>query len=184
MGAIKLSCFLTDSQGWPTMKGYLAQWSLMTYLDVRRTCELLAYLGYHTAGTDNQLSAITVTKSQRSGATSKKQRNARTVFMGHVIGPPGVGKTAFCQGLLGRSVDVSPGISVCYRVLSIADPSCCCTSEGDRHDQLVVRAAPLRGQATECLRPEQDTALARCGRSGSGFALTTASGLRRGLSRL
>lgn len=88
------------------MKGYLAQWSLMTYLDVRRTCELLAYLGYHTAGTDNQLSAITVTKSLRSGANAKK-RNSRTVFMGHVIGPPGVGKTAFCQGLLGRTVDVS-----------------------------------------------------------------------------
>ena len=89
------------------MKGYLAQWSLMTYLDVRRTCELLAYLGYHTAGIDNQLTAITVTKTLRSGAAAKKQRNTRTVFMGHVIGPPGVGKTAFCQGLLGRSVDVS-----------------------------------------------------------------------------
>jgi Ras family protein T1 len=102
----------------------MAQWSLMTYLDVRRfffyllliakipnlfkftrTCELLAYLGYHTAGTDNQLSAITVTKAQRSGGS--KKRNTRTVFMGHVIGPPGVGKTTFCQGLLGRTVDVS-----------------------------------------------------------------------------
>ena len=82
----------------------MAQWSLTTYLDVRRTCELLAYLGYHTAGTDNQLSAITVTKAQRSGTA--KKRNARTVFMGHVIGPPGVGKTTFCQGLLGRSIDV------------------------------------------------------------------------------
>nr|CAH0104267.1 unnamed protein product [Daphnia galeata] len=93
----------TNVQGWPTLKGYMAQWSLMTYLDVRRTCELLAYLGYHTAGTDNQLSAITVTKAQRSGGS--KKRNTRTVFMGHVIGPPGVGKTTFCQGLLGRTVD-------------------------------------------------------------------------------
>lgn len=76
----------------------------MTYLDVRRSCELLAYLGYHTAGTDNQLSAITVTKAQRTGGN--KKRNQRTVFMGHVIGPPGVGKTTFCQGLLGRSIDV------------------------------------------------------------------------------
>ena len=97
-------------QGWPTLKGYMAQWSLMTYLDVRRTCELLAYLGYHTAGTDNQLSAITVTKAQRSGGS--KKRNTRTVFMGHVIGPPGVGKTTFCQGLLGRTVDVSGQISL------------------------------------------------------------------------
>jgi len=94
----------TNAQGWPTLKGYLAQWSLTTYLDVRRTCELLAHLGYHTAGTDNQLSAITVTKAQQRGATNKK-RNARTVFMGHVIGPPGVGKTTFSQGLLGRTID-------------------------------------------------------------------------------
>ena len=83
----------------------MAQWSLTTYLDVRRTCELLAYLGYHTAGCDNQLSAINVTKAQRSGGGGKK-RNGRTVFMGHVIGPPGVGKTTFCQALLGRTVDV------------------------------------------------------------------------------
>lgn len=89
------------------MKGYMAQWSLMAYLDVRRVCELLAYLGYHTAGIDNQLTAITVTKAQRT-ANNKKQRNARTVFMGHVIGPPGVGKTTFCQGLLGRTIDASP----------------------------------------------------------------------------
>merc|ERR1711911_11309 len=100
----------TNGQGWPTLKGYLAQWSLTTYLDVRRTCELLAYLGYHTAGTDNQLSAITVTKAQRSGAS--KKRNTRTVFMGHVIGPPGVGKTTFCQGLLGRSIDVNDSLTL------------------------------------------------------------------------
>ncbi len=102
---LMLLCVFVRLQGWPTLKGYMAQWSLMTYLDVRRTCELLAYLGYHTAGTDNQLSAITVTKAQRSGGS--KKRNTRTVFMGHVIGPPGVGKTTFCQGLLGRTVDVS-----------------------------------------------------------------------------
>lgn len=77
---------------------------------MRRTCELLAYLGYHTAGTDNQLSAITVTKAQRSGAS--KKRNTRTVFMGHVIGPPGVGKTTFCQGLLGRSIDVNDSLTL------------------------------------------------------------------------
>ena len=82
----------------------MAQWSLTTYLDVRRTCELLAYLGYHTAGCDNQLSAITVTKAQRVGGN--KKRSGRSVFMGHVIGPPGVGKTTFCQALLGRTVDV------------------------------------------------------------------------------
>ena len=94
----------------------MAQWSLTTYLDVRRTCELLAYLGYHTAGCDNQLSAITVTKAQRSaagggggggGVGGAKKRSGRSVFMGHVIGPPGVGKTTFCQALLGRTADVS-----------------------------------------------------------------------------
>lgn len=117
----------------------------MTYLDVRRTCELLAYLGYHTAGIDNQLTAITVTKTLRSGAAAKKQRNTRTVFMGHVIGPPGVGKTAFCQGLLGRSVDVSVYRWICityfchYQHVNIL---------GNRQNQLVVRVTSLCCQAT------------------------------------
>lgn len=46
-------------QGWITLQGYLAQWTLWTLLDVQRTLEYFAYLGYSGTGDDNQLSAIT-----------------------------------------------------------------------------------------------------------------------------
>ena len=148
----------------------------MTYLDVRRTCELLAYLGYHTAGTDNQLSAITVTKAQRSGGS--KKRNTRTVFMGHVIGPPGVGKTTFCQGLLGRTVDVSGRISLFDATINKCLVTRSCIVAGNWYFQLVVWAASLRRPAIECLWPEQNSSSSRCWCPWSWFTLSPTSSVR------
>lgn len=46
-------------QGWITLQGFLAQWTLWTLLDIQRTLEYFAYLGYCGSGDDSQLSAIT-----------------------------------------------------------------------------------------------------------------------------
>ncbi|KAJ8319335.1 hypothetical protein KUTeg_004426 [Tegillarca granosa] len=91
----------TNYNGWITMQGYLAQWALTTFLEVPRTIELLAYLGYHY-NHDDQLSALTVTRDKKIDL-DKKQTN-RNVFWCHVFGAKGVGKTSFLQGHLGRNL--------------------------------------------------------------------------------
>jgi len=91
----------TNAHGWITHNGYLAQWTLTTLIDVSRTMEYLAYLGYMYEH-DNQLSAIHVTRDRKVDL-DKKQTN-RNVFQCHVIGPRGCGKTVFLQGLLGRNL--------------------------------------------------------------------------------
>lgn len=91
----------TNEQGWITYQGFLAQWMLTTVLDVPRTLEYLAYLGYMYEH-DSQVSAIHVTRDRKSDF--QRKQTSRTVFQCHVIGPKGVGKSAFLQGHLGRNL--------------------------------------------------------------------------------
>lgn len=91
----------TNAQGWITYYGYLAQWTLTTLLDVPRTLEYLAYLGFMYEH-DSQLSAIHITRDKKLDL--QKRQTSRNVFTCHVLGPKGVGKSSFLQGFLGRNL--------------------------------------------------------------------------------
>lgn len=91
----------TNADGWITAPGYLAQWTLTTLLDVPRTLEFLAYLGYHYHH-DSQLSAVHVTREKKIDL--EKRQTTRNVFRCHVLGAKSVGKTSFLQGLLRRNL--------------------------------------------------------------------------------
>ncbi|XP_076366023.1 mitochondrial Rho GTPase isoform X2 [Tachypleus tridentatus] len=93
----------TSEKGWVTLQGFLAQWTLTTILDVQRTLEYLAYLGYIYSPDDNQLSAIHVTREKKIDL--QKRQTGRNVFQCHVIGPQGAGKTTFMQGFLGKTLE-------------------------------------------------------------------------------
>ncbi|KAG1669724.1 Mitochondrial Rho GTPase 1-A [Nymphon striatum] len=90
----------TSSVGMITYKGYIAQWMLTTYIDVGRTMELLAYLGYNVNNDNNmnQLSAVQVTREK--SLDMQKRQTSRNVFNCHVIGPKNAGKSSFLQGYL------------------------------------------------------------------------------------
>ncbi|CAG0914289.1 unnamed protein product [Notodromas monacha] len=92
----------TNDKGWITLPGFLAKWILTTYLDVRETMLYLAYLGYPINENNNQTQAVKVTREKHLDA-QKKQTN-RGVFLCHVIGQHGAGKSSFCQGLLKRNL--------------------------------------------------------------------------------
>ncbi|XP_014676838.1 PREDICTED: mitochondrial Rho GTPase 1-like, partial [Priapulus caudatus] len=74
---------------------------LTTLLDMPRTLEYFAYLGY-VQGEDSQLSAIHVTRERR--LDREKKQTSRSVFQCSVIGPRGGGKTAFLQAFLARNL--------------------------------------------------------------------------------
>lgn len=48
----------TNEKGWITYQGYMCQWALMTLVDLPRTFEYLAYLGYNIYENESQLSAV------------------------------------------------------------------------------------------------------------------------------
>ncbi|KAG0428493.1 hypothetical protein HPB47_024516 [Ixodes persulcatus] len=93
----------TDHRGWLTLQGYLAHWALTTALDVHKTFECLAYLGYLGAGEESQLSAVQVTWEKQLEV--QQRQTSRQVLHCHVLGPQGAGKTSFLRGLLGCGLD-------------------------------------------------------------------------------
>ncbi|XP_040829557.1 mitochondrial Rho GTPase 2 isoform X5 [Ochotona curzoniae] len=85
------------------LRGYLCQWALVTYLDVRRCLGHLGYLGYPTlCGPHSQAQAITVTREKR--LDQEKGQTQRNVLLCKVLGAAGVGKSAFLQAFLGRGL--------------------------------------------------------------------------------
>ena len=94
----------TDENGWPSLKGFLSAWTLMTHVDPKLTLEYLAFLGYNVmTAEDSQLTAIQVTRDKR--VDLEKRKTTRNVFSCHVIGPQGAGKSSFMKGLLGLNLE-------------------------------------------------------------------------------
>ncbi|XP_049623924.1 mitochondrial Rho GTPase 2 isoform X2 [Suncus etruscus] len=86
-----------------SLHGYLCQWTLLAYLDVRRCLELLGHLGYPTlCEQDSQAQALRVTREKR--LDQEKGQTQRNVLLCQVVGARGVGKSAFLQAFLGRSL--------------------------------------------------------------------------------
>ncbi|XP_055379388.1 mitochondrial Rho GTPase isoform X3 [Condylostylus longicornis] len=94
---IRKSCPVND-RGLVTLHGWMCRWTLMTLIDVPKTLEYLGYLGYNVHENETQLSAIHVTRERRIDLA--KRQSSRSVYMCHVIGPKGAGKTGLCRGLL------------------------------------------------------------------------------------
>ena len=98
-----------NEHGYIGLQGYLGLWTLSTLLDTQKTLEHLAYMGYtYNTGEENQLNAL-IFSQERKVDMAKKQTN-RNVYRCHVIGPRDAGKTTFCQGILGRSLQDIEGI--------------------------------------------------------------------------
>ncbi|KAK2571827.1 Mitochondrial Rho GTPase 1-A [Acropora cervicornis] len=136
-----------NTNGWITLQGFLAQWTLTTFLDYTRTLVYLASFGYtHQENEPSLSTAVTVcspltftlvssvsrliqmrkkfrllppnysqwgqantqlgTVTRSKTVDLQKKQTSRSVFQCYVFGPPGVGKTAFLQAFLGRTLEL------------------------------------------------------------------------------
>ncbi|KAJ8959991.1 hypothetical protein NQ318_009426 [Aromia moschata] len=93
----------TNDKGWITYQGYMCQWALMTLVDLPRTFEYLAYLGYNIYENENQLTAVQVTREKKLDLA--KKQSSRNVYQCHVIGPTGAGKSSFCRNFIKSAFD-------------------------------------------------------------------------------
>lgn len=107
-----------NEQGFITLQGWLAHWTMSTLLDHQTTLEYFAYLGFETTTVskqendtepvtvlDSTLPAIKVTKARRTRRINDKiyrtsLMNTRTVFNCFILGSPGCGKTALLDTFL------------------------------------------------------------------------------------
>lgn len=48
----------TNEKGWITYQGYMCHWAYMTLVDLPRTFEYLAYLGYNIYENESQVTAV------------------------------------------------------------------------------------------------------------------------------
>ncbi|XP_077642916.1 WD repeat-containing protein 90 isoform X4 [Lonchura striata] len=111
----------TTDKGLLSLHGFLCQWTLVAYLDVRRCLECLGYLGYPILSEqDSQTQALTVTREKRIDL--EKGQTQRNVFLCKVLGARGAGKSAFLQAFLGRSLAAqreSPGQPSLYTINTV-----------------------------------------------------------------
>ncbi|CAK7267648.1 ERMES complex Ca(2+)-binding regulatory GTPase gem1 [Sporothrix epigloea] len=96
-----------NEAGHITLQGWLAQWSMTTFLEPKTTLEYLAYLGFEASGAKGPAAgptaAFKITKPR------KRRRRAgrvdRNVVLCYIVGAPGAGKSSLLDAFLGRPFD-------------------------------------------------------------------------------
>ncbi|CAI4217500.1 unnamed protein product [Parascedosporium putredinis] len=88
-----------NEAGYITLQGWLAQWSMTTFLDPKTTLEYLAYLGFEPSNPkDSTISALKITKPRKRRRRLDKVE--RTVVHCYVLGAPGAGKSSLLDTFL------------------------------------------------------------------------------------
>jgi Ras family protein T1 len=91
-----------NESGHITLQGWLAQWSMTTFLEPKTTLEYLAYLGYGDPDAkDPTSSAIKVTKPRKR--RRRMARTERNVVHCYLVGAPMSGKSSLLDSFLNRT---------------------------------------------------------------------------------
>lgn len=96
-----------NEQGHVTLQGWLAQWSMTTYLDHKTTLTYLGYLGFESDSRQGAVtSALKITRPRKIRQKNKHRYRMslsdRTVFNCFVVGAPQSGKTSLLESFLGK----------------------------------------------------------------------------------
>ena len=99
------SSTVRNEAGYITLQGWLAQWSMTTFVSPSTTLSYLAYLGFEPAGGPrlSTTSALKITKPRkRRRRTGRVERN---VVLCYVVGAPSSGKSSLLDAFLNRPFD-------------------------------------------------------------------------------
>ncbi|KAI1141883.1 mitochondrial Rho GTPase [Hypoxylon sp. FL0543] len=98
------STTVRNEAGYITLQGWLAQWSMTTFLEPKTTLEYLAYLGFEPPNARETLaSALKVTKPRKR--RRRPGRVERNVVLCYIIGASGAGKSSLLDAFLNRPFD-------------------------------------------------------------------------------
>ncbi|KAF3761499.1 hypothetical protein M406DRAFT_74450 [Cryphonectria parasitica EP155] len=95
------SSTVRNEAGHVTLQGWLAQWSMTTFLEPKTTLEYLAYLGFEASNPkESTSSALKVTKPRKR--RRRPGRVERNVVLCYVLGGAGAGKSSLLDAFLNR----------------------------------------------------------------------------------
>ncbi|RGP66219.1 mitochondrial rho gtpase 1 [Fusarium longipes] len=95
------SSTVRNEAGHVTLQGWLAQWSMTTFIEPKTTIEYLAYLGFEPSNPkDSITAALKITKPRKR--RSRLGRVERNVVHCYVLGASGAGKSALLDSFLNR----------------------------------------------------------------------------------
>ncbi|PSS03423.1 EF hand associated-domain-containing protein [Coniella lustricola] len=98
------SSTVRNEAGHITLQGWLAQWSMTTFLEPKTTLEYLAYLGFEASNPkETTTSALKVTKARKR--RRRPGRVERNVVLCYVLGGAGAGKSSLLDAFLNRPFD-------------------------------------------------------------------------------
>ncbi|EGS19906.1 uncharacterized protein CTHT_0043990 [Thermochaetoides thermophila DSM 1495] len=93
-----------NEAGHITLQGWLAQWSMTTFLEPKTTLEYLAYLGFEGPNArDSTTAALKVTKPRKR--RRRPGRVERNVVLCYILGSSGAGKSSLLDAFLNRPFD-------------------------------------------------------------------------------
>lgn len=94
----------TNDKKWITLQGFLSIWTLATFIDLKQTLKYLTLFGFtFHSGQKSQISALHIIKDKR--LESHDKQTIRNVFLCHLVGPKGAGKSCFMKRFINRSVN-------------------------------------------------------------------------------
>ena len=95
---------MRNEAGHITLQGWLAQWSMTTFIEPKTTIEYLAYLGFEPPNPKESItSALKITKPRKR--RRRPVRVERNVVLCYVLGASGAGKSALLDSFLNRPFD-------------------------------------------------------------------------------
>jgi Ras family protein T1 len=98
------SSTVRNEAGYITLQGWLAQWSMTTFLEPKKTLEYLAYLGFEPPSPKDSLtSALKVTRPRKR--RRRPGRVERNVVLCYILGAAGAGKSSLLDSFLNRPFD-------------------------------------------------------------------------------
>lgn len=98
------SSTVRNEAGHITLQGWLAQWSMTTFLEPKVTIEYLAYLGFEPAASKDAITAaLKITKPRKR--RRRPGRVERNVVLCYLVGAPSAGKSSLLDSFLNRPFD-------------------------------------------------------------------------------
>ncbi|SCN85023.1 probable vacuolar aspartic proteasse [Fusarium fujikuroi] len=98
------SSTVRNEAGHVTLQGWLAQWSMTTFIEPKTTIEYLAYLGFEPPNPKEPITAaLKITKPRKR--RRRPGRVKRNVVLCYVLGASGAGKSALLDSFLNRPFD-------------------------------------------------------------------------------
>ncbi|EXM09411.1 mitochondrial Rho GTPase 1 [Fusarium odoratissimum NRRL 54006] len=98
------SSTVRNEAGHVTLQGWLAQWSMTTFIEPKTTIEYLAYLGFEPPNPKEPITAaLKITKPRKR--RRRPGRVERNVVLCYILGASGAGKSALLDSFLNRPFD-------------------------------------------------------------------------------